>query len=117
MFSPKGMPIFPREPSPALALEGAKILVLEFQQVGNVHLLLAQGPGTAVARDEFPAAVKAVDGQGTVVGAELTGGGPGLMGEGGQSLSGQQGGLGQTGVLGGQGRAIGPPSCRRWWDG
>ena len=30
------------------------------------------------------------------------------MGEGGQSLSGQQGGLGQTGVLGGQGRAIGP---------
>ena len=100
-FSPGAVPL-------ALALEGAKILVLEFQQVGNVHFLLAQGPGTAVARDEFPTAVKAVDGQGTVVGAELTGGGPGLMGEGGQGLGGQQGGLGQTGVLGGQGRAIGP---------
>ena len=65
----------------ALALEGAEILVLELHQVRDVDLLLAQGTGTAVAGDEAAAAVEAVDGQGAVVRAELTGGGPGLVGE------------------------------------
>ena len=64
------------------ALEGAELLVLVGHQIGVLHLCLAQGAGTAVARDEAPPAVKGVDGEGAVVGAQVAGGGLGGVGEG-----------------------------------
>ncbi len=90
-----------------LALHGPELLVLVVHQVGHLHLLLAQGAGAAVARDEAPPAVEGVDGEGAVVGAQVAGGRLGGVGEGLQGLGVQQGALLQVEVPGGQGGAEG----------
>ena len=56
-----------------LAVHGPQLIVLVEHQVGVGHLLLAQGAGAAVARDEAAAAVELVDGEGAVVGAQVAG--------------------------------------------
>ena len=108
MFRPKGMPMRPGSRPLSLALEGAELCVFIAHQVGQVGGLLPQRAGAPVARDKAPAAVKGVDSQGAVVGAQSAGGGLGGVGELLQGLGGEHRALLQVQVPGGQGRAEGP---------
>ena len=90
------------------ALQSAELLVFIGHQIGVLHLLLAQGAGAAVAREEAPPAVEQVDGEGAVVGAQVAGDGLCGVGKGFQSLGVQQGGALQPQAAGGQGGPEGP---------
>ena len=96
----------------ALAMEGAKLCIFIPHQVGMPGGLLAQGAGAAVARDEPPPAVKGIDCEGAVVGAQAAGGRLGGVGELLQGLRREQSALLQVQVPGGQGCAEGAHDAR-----
>jgi hypothetical protein len=98
----------------ALPLQSPKFFILIGHKVGQLDLLLAQGAGAAVARDEASPAVKLVDGEGAVVGAQVARDGLCRMGKGLQSPGVQQGGALQPQVPGGQG---GPEGSHQPGDG
>ena len=58
-----------------LTLHSSEFFIFVAVQVGQLHIFLSQGTGAAISGDEPPSVVKGVDGERTVIGAQIAGGG------------------------------------------